>query len=118
MQQNLYDQLCYWDAASGTSGATTLSQILSLYTGEQDVPSILKSIRTNKNLWLTVANNNNLSFDQMLKDVTTTMVDQNDPKINIEILSYCKDGTLTVRVEIHKDKTTGNRVYLILDWLI
>lgn len=118
MQQNLYDQLCEWDAASGTSCAATLSQVLSLYTGEQNISGILKSIMANKNLWLTVANKNNLSFDLMLKYITTTMVDQNNPKINLEILSCCNDGTSTVRVEIYKDKTTGNRVYLILEWFI
>ena len=100
MQQNLYDQLCEWDAASSESGVATLSQVLSLYTGMLDVNSILCYIKIHHDEWEKIAKRNCLTFDDLIGIFTDTMIYQDDPKIEFQILRYCGDGTLTTQIKI------------------
>ena len=105
MQQNLYDQLCEWDDASGTLCTVTLSQILSLYTGMLDVDSILCYIKVHHDEWEKIAKRNGLTFDDLVDIFTDTIIYRDDPKIEFQILRYCgDDGTLTTLIEISNCK--------------
>ena len=105
MQQNLYDQLCEWDDASGNLCTVKLSQVLSLYTGMLDVDSILCHIKIHHDEWEKIAKRSGLTFDELIDIFTDTMIYRDDPKIEFQILRYCgDDGTLTTLIEISNCK--------------
>lgn len=133
MQQNLYDQLCEWDDASGALCTVTLSQVLSLYTGMLDVDSILCYIKIHHDEWEKIAKRNGLTFDDLINIFTDTMIYRDDPKIEFQIIRYCgDDGTLTTLIEIsnckilNQDDSNSKRynvykrsnIYIELDWHI
>ena len=133
MQQNLYDQLCEWDDASGALCTVTLSQILSLYTGMLDADSILCYIKIHHDEWEKIAKRNDLTFDDLIDIFTDTMIYRDDPKIEFQIIRYCgDDGTLTTLISImnckilNRDDSNSKsynvykrgNIYIELDWHI
>lgn len=133
MQQNLYDQLCEWDDASGTLCTVTLSQALSLYTSMLDAYSILCYIKIHHDEWEKIAKRNGLTFDDLIDIFIDTMIYRDDPKIEFQIIRYCgDDGTLTTLIEISNCKILNrdasnsknynvykrSNIYIELDWHI